>query len=131
MARESGEITEQVRANGVVLVCLAWHANCPELSGTAAETAKPTCGSGACDYPRGIGDGPCAEITADGGFAVARHNRKRSRLLDNTWGHNNNCGVIARTESRTRIKWAHTVIRQREWQLLATRMDTTRRGSDA
>jgi hypothetical protein len=41
------------------------------------------------------------------------------------------CGVIARTESRTRIQWAHAVIRQREWQLLATRSDTTRGGSDA
>jgi hypothetical protein len=40
------------------------------------------------------------------------------------------CGVIARTESRTRIQWAHAVIRQREWQLLAAQSDTRRGGSD-
>ena len=40
------------------------------------------------------------------------------------------CGVIVRSESRTRILWAHAVIRQRESQLLATRLDTTRGGSD-
>ena len=41
------------------------------------------------------------------------------------------CGVIARTESRTRIQWAHAVIRQRECQLLATQLDISRGGSDA